>query len=115
MAVVGGLALVARGAARRTATGRWIAAAKEGAEQIRDIVKRMNQITTIEEVPRQGALPPMLDIRKSSTPPLALTQPRRASRKRRVGVGRRVGGQDRGDRGDAAGAGRAAPPSPAPA
>jgi hypothetical protein len=38
------------------------------ADQIRDIVTRMNQITTIEEVARPGALPPMLDIRKSSAP-----------------------------------------------
>jgi hypothetical protein len=28
----------------------------------------MNQITAIEEVPRQGTLPPMLDIGRSSAP-----------------------------------------------
>ena len=69
MAVVGGLALVARGVPTDSDQARWIAGAKGGADKIRDIVKRMNQITTVEEVPQQGALPPMLDIRKSSTPP----------------------------------------------
>lgn len=66
MAIVGGLALVACGVTAGSDQERWISMAKAGAEQIRDIVKRMNQITTLEEVPRQGALPPMLDIRKSS-------------------------------------------------
>ena len=69
MAVVGGLALVARGVPTNSDQARWIAGAKGGADKIRDIVKRMNQITKVEEVPQQGALPPMLDIRKSSTPP----------------------------------------------
>jgi len=68
MAIVGGLALVARGLPAGSDQAKWITAAKEGSDQIRDIVKRMNQITTVEEVPRQGALPPMLDIRKSSAP-----------------------------------------------
>ena len=66
--VVGGLALAARGVATNSDQARWIAGAKGGADKIRDIVKRMNQITTVEEVPQQGALPPMLDIRKSSAP-----------------------------------------------
>jgi signal transduction histidine kinase len=66
MAIVGGLALVARGLPEGSDQARWVAAAKTGSDQIRDIVKRMNAITTLEEVPRQGALPPMLDIRKSS-------------------------------------------------
>ena len=68
MAIVGGLALVARGLPAGSDQAKWITAAKEGSDQIRDIVKRMNQITTVEEVPRQGALPPMLDIKKSSAP-----------------------------------------------
>ncbi|HEU4370412.1 MAG TPA: histidine kinase dimerization/phospho-acceptor domain-containing protein [Methylomirabilota bacterium] len=67
-AVIGGLSLAARGVPADTEQARWIASAKEGAERIRDIVRRMNHITTLEEVPRQGALPPMLDIRKSSAP-----------------------------------------------
>jgi len=68
MAVLGGLSLIERGVPADTDQARWIAGAKGGAEQIRDIVKRMNRITTLEEVPQQGALPPMLDIRKSSAP-----------------------------------------------
>lgn len=66
MAIVGGLALVARGVPEGSDQAKWVATAKAGSDQIRDIVKRMNQITTVEEVARQGALPPMLDIRKSS-------------------------------------------------
>jgi diguanylate cyclase len=69
MAIVGGLALVGRGVAEDSNQGRWLATAKAGADQIRDIVRRMNRITDVQEVPRQGALPPMLDIRKSSAPP----------------------------------------------
>jgi signal transduction histidine kinase len=66
MAVLGGLALVSRSVPAETDQAKWIGTSREGAEQIRDIVKRMSHITTIEEAPRQGALPPMLDIRKSS-------------------------------------------------
>lgn len=66
MAVIGGLSLIERGVTAGTDQARWIAGAKNGAEQIRDIVKRMNRITALEELPLQGALPPMLDIRKSS-------------------------------------------------
>jgi signal transduction histidine kinase len=69
MAIVGGLALVARDVRPDSDQARWLIAAKAGSDQIRDIVKRMSQITTVEEVPRQGALPPMLDITKSSTSP----------------------------------------------
>jgi signal transduction histidine kinase len=68
MAVIGGLALVARSVPPETDQARWVDTARDGAEKIRDIVKRMNQITTLEEVQKQGALPPMLDIRKSSAP-----------------------------------------------
>jgi signal transduction histidine kinase len=66
MAVMGGLALVSRSVPEGTDQATWIGTAREGAEQIRDIVNRMNHITTIQEAPPQGALPPMLDIRKSS-------------------------------------------------
>jgi signal transduction histidine kinase len=68
MAIVGGLALVARSVKADSDQERWINAARAGADQIRDIVTRMNRITTIEEVAQQGALPPMLDIGKSSAP-----------------------------------------------
>jgi signal transduction histidine kinase len=67
MAVIGGLSLIERGVPAETDQARWIEGAKHGAEQIRDIVKRMNRITVLQEVPPQGALPPMLDIRKSSS------------------------------------------------
>lgn len=66
MAVMGGLSLIERGIAPDSDQARWIAGARHGAERIRDIVKRMNQITVLQEVPPQGALPPMLDLRKSS-------------------------------------------------
>jgi diguanylate cyclase len=69
MAIVGGLALVGRSVSEDSDQGRWLETAKAGADQIRDIVRRMNRITDVQEVPRQGALPPMLDIRKSSAPP----------------------------------------------
>jgi signal transduction histidine kinase len=69
MAVLGGLSLVERGVPAGTEQARLIAGARTGAEQIRDIVGRMNHITTLREVPPQGALPPMLDIRKSSARP----------------------------------------------
>jgi signal transduction histidine kinase len=64
--VIGGLALVERGVAAGSEQARWIGNARQGAEQIRDIVKRMNNIVVLEEVPPQSALPPMLDLRKSS-------------------------------------------------
>jgi signal transduction histidine kinase len=66
MAVIGGLSLVARSVPPDTDQARWLDTARDGAEKIRDIVKRMNQITTLEEVPKHGALPPMLDLRASS-------------------------------------------------
>jgi len=58
--------LVARDVRPDSDQARWLTTAKAGSDQIRDIVKRMNQITTLQEVPRQGALPPMLDIRRSA-------------------------------------------------
>jgi signal transduction histidine kinase len=67
-AVMGGLSLVARNLPPTTPDGLWIQRAYEGGERIADIVKRMNRITQLEEVPQVGSLPPMLDIRKSSAP-----------------------------------------------
>ena len=67
MAVMGGLALVGRAVPDGSEQAKWMATAREGADRIRDIVKRMNHITRIEEVPEQGTLPPMLDIKKSSS------------------------------------------------
>jgi signal transduction histidine kinase len=67
MAVLGSLALVGRAIPEDSEQARWMATAREGADRIRDIVRRMNHITSIEEVPEQGSLPPMLDIKKSST------------------------------------------------
>jgi two-component system sporulation sensor kinase B len=66
--VLGGLVMVNRGVTPDTEEARWLANAKHAAEDIRDIVKRMNRITSIEEVPSAGSLPDMLDIRKSSEP-----------------------------------------------
>jgi signal transduction histidine kinase len=67
-AVMGGLDIV-RGCLRAGADAtHWIDRAYEGSERIADIVKRMNRITQLEEVPEVGSLPPMLDIRKSSAP-----------------------------------------------
>jgi signal transduction histidine kinase len=66
MAVLGGLALVERALPAGSDQARWIISAREGGERIRDIVRHMNQITTLQEVEQEGALPPMLDLRKSS-------------------------------------------------
>jgi len=65
-AVMGGLGLVARRLPAGSEEQSWIKTAREGSERIRDIVARMNRITQIEETVEAGALPPMLDIRKSS-------------------------------------------------
>jgi signal transduction histidine kinase len=69
MVVVGNLSLLSRAMASDGDQARRLAHAREGADRIRDIVARMNRITAVEEVPPQGALPPMLDIRRSSAPP----------------------------------------------
>jgi signal transduction histidine kinase len=66
-AVLGGLALVNRKMKPDSQEAKWLGHAKDAAEDIRDIVKRMNRITSIEEVPSAGPLPDMLDIRKSSS------------------------------------------------
>jgi signal transduction histidine kinase len=67
-AVLGGLVLINRAVTPGSDEARWLANAKHAAEEIRDIVKRMNRITSFEEVPAAGSLPEMLDIRKSSSP-----------------------------------------------
>jgi len=75
MAVLGGLALAGRAVPEGSEQAKWMAAARDGADRIRDIVKRMNHITSIEEVPEHGSLPPMLDIEKSSSPERSSTTP----------------------------------------
>jgi signal transduction histidine kinase len=67
-AVMGGLGLISRKLPAGSEEQSWIKTAREGSERIRDIVARMNRITQIEETVEEGALPPMLDIRKSSAP-----------------------------------------------
>jgi len=64
--VLGGLGLAARRVAPDSEEGKWIERAREGGERIRDIVVRMNRITQVEEAPQIGALPPILDLKKSS-------------------------------------------------
>ena len=66
-AVLGGLVLIGRKMKPDSEEAKWLDNAKRAAEEIRDIVKRMNRITSIEEVPSAGPLPDMLDIRKSSS------------------------------------------------
>ena len=68
MIVTGGLAILAKRLQPGSEEAQWAERAKEGAERIRDIVARMNEITQVKEAPGQGLLPPMLDIRKSSEP-----------------------------------------------
>jgi signal transduction histidine kinase len=67
-AVLGGLTLATRNMGPESNEAKWLNTARLGAEEIRDIVKRMNRITSLEETPSAGPLPPMLDIRKSSGP-----------------------------------------------
>ena len=66
-AVLGGLVLIGRKIKPDSEEAKWLDNAKHAAEQIRDIVKQMNRITSVEEVPSAGPLPDMLDIRKSSS------------------------------------------------
>ena len=66
-AVLGGLVLIGRKIKPDSEEAKWLDNAKHAAEQIRDIVKQMNRITSIEEVPSAGPLPDMLDIRRSSS------------------------------------------------
>ena len=66
MVVYGGLGFIARVVRNGTKEAEWVGRARENADRIRDIVLRMNQITQIVATEPRGALPPMLDIRKSS-------------------------------------------------
>ena len=68
MVVAGGLAILARHLPADSEDAQWAARAREGVNNVKDIITRMNSITQIEAVPAQGMLPPMLDIRKSSDP-----------------------------------------------
>jgi len=68
MIVAGGLAILAKRLTAGSEESQWAERAKEGAERIREIVARMNEITEVRQAPEQGQLPPMLDIRKSSEP-----------------------------------------------
>lgn len=67
-AVIGSLTILAGRVPAGGEEAKWIGRAHEGSERIRDIVKRMNEITQVAEMPMPGSLPPMLDIRKSSAP-----------------------------------------------
>jgi signal transduction histidine kinase len=66
--VIGGLSIVGKHLPLESEEGQWVARASQGAERIKEIVVRMNNITQVAEVPPQGMLPPMLDIRKSGEP-----------------------------------------------
>ena len=68
MIVAGGLAILSKRLTAGSEEAQWAERAKEGAERIREIVARMNEITEVRQAPEQGQLPPMLDIRKSSEP-----------------------------------------------
>jgi nitrogen-specific signal transduction histidine kinase len=68
MIVTGGLAILAKRLPPGSEEAQWAERAQGGAERIRDIVARMNEITQVRESPEQGLLPPMLDIKKSSEP-----------------------------------------------
>jgi signal transduction histidine kinase len=67
--VVGGLQLAARRVPAGSDEARWVQEALGGAQRIQAIVAEMNRVTAIREVPPQGLLPPMLDIRKSAGSP----------------------------------------------
>lgn len=66
MVVAGGLAILGRRLPPDSEDGQWAARARDGIDKVKEIIIRMNAITQIEEVPAQGLLPPMLDIRRSS-------------------------------------------------
>ena len=65
--VLGGLTLVGRRQTAGTEDADWIARATAGANQIKEIVARMNRITEIRTTESRGTAPPMLDVRKSSS------------------------------------------------
>jgi len=66
MVVAGGLAILTKHLPAESEDAQWAARAREGVNNVKEIIIRMNSITQIEAVPAQGMLPPMLDIRKSS-------------------------------------------------
>jgi signal transduction histidine kinase len=66
MVVAGGLSILARRLPLDSDDSLWATRARDGIESVKQIIIRMNAITQIEEVPPQGLLPPMLDIRRSS-------------------------------------------------
>jgi signal transduction histidine kinase len=66
MVVAGGLSILARRLPADSEDSQWATRARDGIESVKQIIIRMNAITQIEEVPPQGLLPPMLDIRRSS-------------------------------------------------
>ena len=66
MVVAGGLSILARRMPADSEDSVWATRARDGIESVKQIIIRMNAITQIEEVPPQGLLPPMLDIRRSS-------------------------------------------------
>ncbi len=63
--VMGGVGLVGKRLPADSEEAQWLARATDGAQRIKEIVERMNSITRVAEMPVQGMLPPMLDIRKS--------------------------------------------------
>lgn len=68
MVVTGSLSLLARQLPPDGSDAKRVQRAQEGAERIKEIVARMNQITRVEAEPTRGTVPDMLDIRKSSEP-----------------------------------------------
>jgi len=66
MIVAGGLSILARRLPPDSEDSQWATRARDGIEAVKQIIIRMNAISQIEEVPPQGLLPPMLDIRRSS-------------------------------------------------
>ena len=66
MIVTGGLSILVKRLPAGSEEAAWAERAREAAGRITDIIRRMNEITRVEEVPPHGSLPPMLDIRKSS-------------------------------------------------
>jgi signal transduction histidine kinase len=66
MIVAGGLSILARRLPPDSEDSLWATRARDGIDAVKQIIIRMNAITQIEEVPPQGLLPPMLDIRRSS-------------------------------------------------
>jgi len=66
MVVAGGVAILIRRLPANSEDAQWAERARDGVNVVKEIIVRMNAITQIAEVPGQGLLPPMLDIRRSS-------------------------------------------------